>query len=100
MGWEMRKGRLYYYRKERRGGRVVSRYVGEGEEAEMAAAVQAELTREKLAEQRRARVEREEERQTDRQVEELCELASMMAAGALVLAGYHPHKGQWRRRIK
>ncbi len=100
MGWEMRKGRLYYYRKERRGGRVVSRYVGEGEEAETMAAAQAEMARERLAEQRRARAEREEEQQTDRQVEELCELADAMAAGTLVLAGYHPHKGQWRRRIK
>lgn len=28
MGWERRKGRLYYYRKERRGDRVVSEYAG------------------------------------------------------------------------
>ncbi len=33
MGWERRKGRLFYYRKARDGGRVQSKYMGRGDKA-------------------------------------------------------------------
>ena len=33
MGWERRKGKLYYYRKERTAGHVRSRYLGNGQQA-------------------------------------------------------------------
>lgn len=41
MGWEERKGRRYYYKAERVGGRVVKRYVGTGRLAELAARLTA-----------------------------------------------------------
>jgi len=33
MGWEERRGRKYFYRKRRNGGRVVSEYLGAGPDA-------------------------------------------------------------------
>lgn len=43
MGWEQRKGKLYYYRKERGAdGRVRSIYCGAGERGELAAREDAE----------------------------------------------------------
>ena len=38
MGWEIRGGKRYYYRKQREGGRVVSVYLGAGATAERLAA--------------------------------------------------------------
>lgn len=34
MGWELRRGRRYYYLKVRRGGKVKSVYLGNGEAAQ------------------------------------------------------------------
>ena len=107
MGWERRKGRRYYYRKQRVGRRVVSRYMGTGREAEetaLQAMLQAELARRRLEERRRESAlrdaQREEERRIDEQVEELYDLANAVAAGALTLSGHYRHKGQWRKRVR
>ena len=46
----------------------------------------------------RARVELEEARTLVSAGEELWEAADILAVAELVAAGYHRHKGQWRRR--
>ena len=98
MGWERRGNHRYYYRKRRQGGRVVSEYVGAGEHGAAAA------RRDVLARADRERMQQEQIRERER-------LLALEQAGAdaedhvhlvmrawLLAAGYHTHKGQWRRR--
>ena len=49
MGWELRRGKLVYYRKVRDGSRVRSVYCGAGERGEEAEREEEERRREKLA---------------------------------------------------
>ena len=98
MGWENRGSGRYYYRKRRIGGRVVSVYIGPGERGKEAA-----------ARDRAARDAREHESRCAREERE--KIAALAGAGVeaeqgiralvrafLLLAGYHTHGGQWRRR--
>ena len=98
MAWEKRRGREYYYRKRRIGGRVVSEYVGTGPLAEGAAALD-ELTR-RAQEEKRELLRREQQRQRaiDQEVDRACRLIGTLVDAALLLNGYHYHKGQWRLR--
>jgi len=98
MGWERRGGGMYYYRKRRQGDRVVSEYVGSGPLAELASALD-ELTREEQSLQReRMQQEREAIRAVDAHVEDACTVIRLLTYSALLVAGYHTHRGQWRKR--
>jgi len=98
MGWEKRGGRSYYYRKKRVGQRVVSEYIGIGPLAELLAEADA-LERVERTQQREAeRRVREEMQVLDWQADELAELVRALTHGVLLAAGYHVHKGQWRKR--
>lgn len=97
MGWEERGGRSYYYRKERDGERVVSRYVGTGYGARLIAESERALRRE--AKERRRAWERQR-RSLERPLEAVRraeEAVRLLRDAALIAAGYHTHKGQWRR---
>ena len=99
MAWETRqRGGLYYTRSRRENGRVVREYVGGGIVGELAAAMDAER-----------RAQREAQRQTwEAEQERLAALeAPLVALNAacrdltrryLEDAGFHQHKGQWRRK--
>lgn len=95
MGWQRRGRRDFYYRCERRGDRVRRVYFGNGVEASVAAALDAE---------RRARAEAERQERAkwdavDKVVGEACGLSDLVAELALVTAGFHRHAGgEWRRR--
>jgi hypothetical protein len=94
-----RNGRPYYYRSERRGGRVVSRYITSGENALLF----AEIDRyDRQVEAENAEIDRQEKREADdleRALDELAERARTLAGEALVSAGYHQHhRGEWRKR--
>jgi nucleotide-binding universal stress UspA family protein len=93
MAWEQRGSRNYYYRKRRLGDQVVSEYIGAGELAGHAAALDA-LERQLRRAERKAWQSR---RSFDAQIDELCDLISALASATLLAAGYHRHKGQWRR---
>ena len=99
MPLERRGSRAYYYRGERHGSKVVRRYVGCGEVAEMAAAVD-ELSRlERAAADRLREQERQRLLAAEGPLLELCGLAEALAHAALLAAGYHRHdRGAWRRR--
>jgi hypothetical protein len=98
MAWEERNGRMYYYRKRREGGRVVSEYVGAGIGAEAIAT----MDRIDQEEQKIARLQMQDERmqymKDEREAMEFGELTRLLTRAALLLAGYHPYKGQWRTR--
>ena len=100
MAWEKRKRGGRYYTRSRRSpedGRVLREYVGTGPLAEIVAV--SERTKRELAEAERKREKAELERLEAliAPVEELSEAAEILAHAHLIAAGYHRHKGEWRR---
>ena len=100
MAWEKRKRGGRYYTRSRRSpedGRVLREYVGTGPLAELAA--EADRTKRELAEAEREREKEELERleALAAPVEELSEAAEILALAHLIAAGYHRHKGEYRR---
>jgi hypothetical protein len=94
MGWEQRPGGHYLYHKRRIDGHVVSEYLGNGWLAEL-----AESEHERRQEEREAeRAELVAAVALDKRVAEACELGRALATAALLVSGYHQHRGAWRRR--
>ena len=99
VSWETRaRGGRYYVRSRREDGRIVREYVGTGAVAELAA------QQDRLDRERRAG-EREEQRHVQHElataespIAVLHDDVELLAHGALLAAGYHQHRGQWRRR--
>lgn len=100
MGWEQRGNGLYYYRKRRIGDTVVSEYVGRGELAQLIATLDALEREEREAEQEAWREHRDEIAAVDQMLDEIQEVVRTLTRAYLLAAGYHTHKGQWRRRRK
>ena len=98
MGWENRKNGRYYYTKERIGSRVVSRYVGNGETAELISKFSS-LRRDEDWERREViAAEFEAMEAEDRMTDEIFEMAADLMKSALMAEGFHQHKrGEWRR---
>ena len=99
MGWEERNGCTYYYQKSRDSdGRVRSRYVGTGQIA-LFVAYSDQLDKAKATQLRRQqRNERKKDEEQDRAVAEFSRSAKALRDSCLVLAGFHTHKGQWRKK--
>jgi hypothetical protein len=99
VGWEKRRNGFYFYTASRVGGRVVKHYVGSGPVA-AAAAELAAIDRQRRADDRAAfEHERRETAAIDARLDELNELADLVARAALVAAGYRRHhRGEWRRK--
>ena len=98
MAWEERNGNRYYYRKERDGDRVRSVYVGGDEVAAVIADVETADRKRRKGLRAIDRIECEEQQTLDRQIDEVIGLAGLLADAAMIEAGYHRHKGQWRRQ--
>ena len=94
MSWERRAAKRYYYRKYRQGDRVLSEYVGAGQPAELAAALDAAQRQWRQAECDRWA----SRRALDARIDELCDLTHALACALLLAAGYRTHKGQWRKK--
>ena len=96
MAWD--RGR-YYTRSRRISGRVVREYVGAGRVGELAAQMDA-LERERRETERAVRrATRAELEARDAPLNELNDLADLLAHAALVVAGFHRHnRGEWRKR--
>jgi hypothetical protein len=97
VAWEERGGRRYYYRSVRDGGRVRKEYVGAGYFAELSARSD-EIVRARR-ESKRCEDRDELERLEDLVAPawEVREAAAVLARASLVAAGYHRHKGEYRR---
>ena len=93
MAWE--KGR-YYTRSRKLNGKVIREYVGCGKVGELAAQQDAE------GRERRERkawsVEREQIEAFDQEIAKVYQVADMVARAAMVAAGFHRRRGEWRRR--
>jgi hypothetical protein len=100
VAWETRGGQRRYYTRSRKvGGKVLREYLGCGEEAELAAALDANRRqkRQKCREERRARGLRWAV--ASALLAQLDDAADQLATVALLCAGYHQHQhGDWRRR--
>jgi hypothetical protein len=95
MAWD--KGGKYYTRSRRCSGRVTRQYVGAGAVGLLAAALD-EARRAFRAEKAAAwRAEQARLGVLDQQVAALEQLSGLLARAALLAAGYHEHKRQWRR---
>lgn len=106
MGWDAKGkgGNRYYYRSERRPGRPhpVKVYLGKGSQAEDAA---RQLEERHLARQARREADREAVLSevtrvavADAALQEVRNLVQHLVRAALHEAGYHEHRGEWRRR--
>jgi len=100
MGWKRINGREYYYRSERVGGRVRSTYFGSGELATAVASLEAEAREEREAERRKQWAERDQADAEERAISAWFDGIQAVADGAMRAAGFHKHKGQWRRKRK
>ena len=98
MGWERRGSGMYYYRKQRIGGRVVSEYVGAGPLVELLAEDEAQDRAYQEAQRKAERRAREELRALDREADEVGDLIRALTHGVLLATGHHTHKGQWRKQ--
>lgn len=103
MSWEDRRGRRYYTRSRRAGGRIVRQYIGRGRAAEAIAWHDAREREQRAARAADRRAAWARERAASAALEALAgevdgAIAAVAEAG-LVLAGYHRHhRGAWRRR--
>jgi hypothetical protein len=100
VAWERRERGGRYYTLSRRSpedGRVLREYVGTGPLAEIVA--EEDRTKQELAEAERKREKRELERLEAliAPVLELSEAAEILTHAHLIAAGYHRHKGEYRR---
>ena len=98
MGWEERRGRSYFYRAKRVNGRVVKEYVGTGSVGEIAAANEATQQQERAEHALKLAEARNNAAAIETCLDRLDELAETAAHEALVAAGFHLHRGQWRKR--
>ena len=98
MGWEQRGNNQYYYKKEREGSRVKSVYVGRGEIAQMVAQLQSTSP---LLERLARTIESPEQvkwKKAEAALDQATDLIQLITQAALLTAGFHTHKRQWRRK--
>jgi hypothetical protein len=97
MGWESRGNGIYYYRKRRVDGRVVSEYVGIGKVAHLISQLELIERDKRLTEREGLKAQIEREKASDQQLDQLSAQLDALVRAVLVADGYHTHKGQWRR---
>ncbi len=98
MGWKTINGRRYYYKSEREGGRVKTTYFGAGESGLLISRFESMERAEREAERDELRAERDENRAEEKAVADWFDDVQALADAAMVAAGFHKQKGQWRRR--
>ncbi len=98
MAWETRRRRRYYYRKVRWQGRVRSEYIGRGLRARCAEAAVAERADAGAARRHRRRQLLRRESDIDGQIQDLLDWTRYIVRALSLVAGWHTHKGTWRRR--
>jgi hypothetical protein len=98
MSWERRGNNQYYYKKEREGSRVKSVYVGRGEMADMISAFESSAKElENLMGEKRS-IEALESQKTESVLDRANDLVELFTQAELLVAGFHTHHRQWRRK--
>ena len=99
MGWEQRGKKRYYYQKTRIGKRVISQYVNNGF-AEYLAILQ-ETEKDKRTLERLAKHQKHDKNAEIDAILDTNEInLKRKLADFMKLAGYHQHKGTWRKKRK
>ena len=98
MGWEERRGRPYYYRSVREGKRVRKEYVGGGALGQLLAQIDELKRLQRKEEEASWREEQERLQRNAGFLRELEEAAEILTRAELLAAGFHKHKGEWRRK--
>jgi hypothetical protein len=98
MAWEKRGNNRYYYRKQRSGRNVTSEYVGNGPLAQLISSLDQEEWEERSLVRTRWKKQKKEVLTMDADLATIHELTISLVRAALLTEGYHPHKGQWRRK--
>ena len=100
MAWESRNGHGAYYTRSRRcGGRVIREYIGSDETAKAIATIddiERQVRKAEFDAQLEARVELDA---IDAQVEQLVDVADVLAHAVLIASGYHQHRGGGLEKI-
>src|SRR3954454_9035555 len=100
MGWKTINGHRYYYRSRRVGKRVETDYVGSGELGFFMAKLEAYLRLNDAIDRWRDLDERDEADEEERYIAGWFDDVQTQADAAIVEAGFHKHRGQWRRKRK
>jgi len=99
MAWEMRgKSGPYFYRSIKKNGKVHRKYYGRGELAHIDA--ECMINEQYIRAIRQAR-RAEKDREKDNEIWELrqfCRLVDIATEILLEDAGFHKHKGEWRKK--
>ena len=100
MGWDRpRGGGCYYTRSKKRGGKVITQYIGGGTLGELAAAADALRRAERRARTETLRVERARWRLALGPLLGLSREADLLVKATLLVAGYHQHaRSSWRKK--
>jgi hypothetical protein len=94
----MINGRRYFYQSRREGGRFKTTYYGSGESAEAIALILAAEREEREIERMERQAEREEADAEEWAIADWFDGVQAVADAAMLAAGFHKHKGQWRRK--
>jgi hypothetical protein len=100
MGWKTINGRRYYYKFRRVGRRIKTTYIGAGEFGSLMAQIDEFERLERAAERWGEREAREEFDNEERAVADWFDGVQAVADTAMAEAGFHKHRGQWRRKRK
>ncbi len=97
MALEERNGNYYYYKKEREGNRVVSKYYGKGELASLVAQMD-EIERQETAEKTELqRKNKEKQEKIDRELSEIEQKTKSLISEFLISKGFYQTKSrEWR----
>ena len=102
MALERRGNGLYFYRKERRGTRVVSIYSGGGDLAQCFYVLDQQRKEEARLEKENKKRSFEKEKQSlceiDSLIESFCHEAKAFEDALFLINGYHVHERQWRKK--
>src|SRR3954451_15538430 len=98
IAWEERPTGWLYYRSERRGDRVIKRYVGRGEVARIAAEIDREVRAGRAAEARELREGEARLAPLEGDMRALDRSCALLIEATLTAAGFHRPYGSWRRR--
>jgi hypothetical protein len=97
MAWETRGNNAYYYRKKKVNGKVVSEYVGKGLVAQEIASMDSAERQERNIKLDAIKKEKNELELLNSRTTQSISATKRMVESFLILAGFHKHKGQWRR---
>jgi hypothetical protein len=98
MGIEYRNGKPYFYRKRRKGGKVISEYAGSGALAEIIALLEEE-NQDKKENRRQAQKKKEAKyKRSELELTQLQQITNELFTSVALANGYHKPKRQWRKK--